>query len=150
MKRAQITDNALNLATILLLGETDEMPQNPAIDQLHRRWRQAERSHPFRGYYTDPVGTTLRWFERDTDASHRSLEGEPSPEERKREIAKTVKFDPVPRTPKNSVTMATNRNARRKSFGYPDHRYSMRDLKWPTDPSYHAKLREPLPEPPMI
>lgn len=32
----------------------------------------------------------------------------------------------------NSVTMSRNRNIRRKSFGYPDHAYSMRDRGWPT------------------
>ncbi len=32
----------------------------------------------------------------------------------------------------NSATMSRNRNIRRKSFGYPDHNYSMRSRGWPT------------------
>lgn len=33
---------------------------------------------------------------------------------------------------RNSVTMSRNRNLRRKAFGYPDYRYSVKDRGWPT------------------
>lgn len=50
----------------------------------------------------------------------------------------------------NSRTMATNRNIRRKSFGYRD-TYSMRERGWPTAyrrPDGSEKKQRPLPEPP--
>jgi hypothetical protein len=51
----------------------------------------------------------------------------------------------------NSRTMATNRNARRKSFGYPD-TFSMRERGWPTayrNPDGTEKKRRQPPEPPQ-
>lgn len=61
--------------------------------------------------------------------------------------------DPVEPSPamfQNSKTMATNRNQRRKSFGYRD-TYSMRERGWPT--AYRRqdgslKKDRPAPEPP--
>lgn len=50
----------------------------------------------------------------------------------------------------NSRTMATNRNLRRKSFGYRD-TYSMRERGWPTAyrrPDGSLKKERPTPEPP--
>jgi hypothetical protein len=50
----------------------------------------------------------------------------------------------------NSKTMATNRNIRRKSFGYRD-TYSMRERGWPTSerrPDGSLIKHRPLPEPP--
>jgi hypothetical protein len=50
----------------------------------------------------------------------------------------------------NSKTMATNRNARRKSFGYRD-TYSMRERGWPTSerrPDGSLIKHRPQPEPP--
>jgi hypothetical protein len=50
----------------------------------------------------------------------------------------------------NSNTMATNRNVRRKSFGYRDS-YSMRERGWPTSerrPDGSLIKHRPLPEPP--
>jgi hypothetical protein len=50
----------------------------------------------------------------------------------------------------NSKTMATNRNIRRKSFGYRD-TYSMRERGWPTSerrPDGSLIKHRPVPEPP--
>ena len=129
------------------LLETSAMPGNPIADRMHRDWKRKTRY----GAASVPAGLSrMREFEQETDDSHRSFEGEPTPKELKAEYAKTRKHDPVPLTPKNSVTMAINRNQRRKSFGYSDYRYSLRDRKWPTSPGYHRKFRPPPEDEPQI
>jgi hypothetical protein len=48
------------------------------------------------------------------------------------EWVETPKRDTKKAAGRNSVTMSRNRNIRRKSFGYLDYRYSVRDRGWPT------------------
>lgn len=82
--------------------------------------------------YPDPVTHQIGQLIRDIDASGRSLEGEPDAKQLAKEqaLAHERRSGYEGGYPRKSHTIASNRNARRKSFGYKDV-YSTRDRNWP-------------------
>lgn len=105
---------------------------DPLADE--RAWRWRHQQHPWGPYRQgNAVTHAVNQLTRDLDASGRSLEGEPDAAQQARDKATLHPYkDPNAGMFRNSATMSRNRNARRKSFGASDYRYSLADRGWPT------------------
>ena len=115
-----------------------------------RYWRWQSKQHP-RGPYRrgNAVSYAVNQLVKDIDASGRSMEGEP--DEAQRQLERRPVKDTAYGMFRNSATMARNRNARRKSFGFTD-TYSMRERGWPTAyrrPDGTERKRRKQPEIPV-
>lgn len=121
------------IAEALIGGHSETGVHPEEVSRLKNKldYHRHSLRDPFGAIRNNPAERAVRNLEQAHDASAQSFEGVPTEAEYEREMA-IRNFKRQPQMFHNSVTMSRNRNIRRKSFGYPDYRYSLRDRGWPT------------------